>query len=322
MPKKGGTPKKNEIIFASPTGEEFSNKRQLEQYLKSHPGGPAISEFDWGTGETPRRSARISEKAKAISPPDSESPKKRSRKSSAKKDIKEKEVSPEETEVVKEVHMQDVEKTEKDNAGPEIEKDEVVKEVHMQEVEKTEMDNADPEIEKDDVKKNKNATEDTDGKSEDAPEEAKVGQNVEMPTDSEEHKKNAKGELGDSKETRVGQIADVSEATQSDKGKMEDVQAQEKEQQTPAEAEKENGSGQQDKTDAGITGEKKYEVEGQEEKHESGVFGCEGETEEKAAANGNNAKKNNVMDHDMSNKAEGETIENGSLSNKASEVNP
>ncbi|KAJ6715259.1 METHYL-CPG BINDING DOMAIN CONTAINING PROTEIN EXPRESSED [Salix viminalis] len=53
-------------------------------YLKSHPGNPAVSEFDWGTGENPRRSARFSEKAKA-SPPEKESPRKRSRKSSGSK---------------------------------------------------------------------------------------------------------------------------------------------------------------------------------------------------------------------------------------------
>ncbi|KAE8710405.1 Methyl-CpG-binding domain-containing protein 11 [Hibiscus syriacus] len=62
--EEAGTPKKNGIIFIAPTGEEISSKRQLEQYLKANPGGPAVSEFDWGTGETPRRSARISEKVK------------------------------------------------------------------------------------------------------------------------------------------------------------------------------------------------------------------------------------------------------------------
>ncbi|GMQ07070.1 hypothetical protein CsSME_00051423 [Camellia sinensis var. sinensis] len=125
MPKKGGTPKKNEIVFTSPTGEEITNRKQLEQYLKSHPGGPAISKFDWGTGETPRRSARISEKAKTTPPLEIEPPKKRSKKSSASKkdDNKEKEVGPEETEVVKEVDQQDGDKTEKGNAAKEIEKD-------------------------------------------------------------------------------------------------------------------------------------------------------------------------------------------------------
>ncbi|KAJ8560670.1 hypothetical protein K7X08_022530 [Anisodus acutangulus] len=89
-PKQGGTPKKNEVVFIAPTGEEVKSRKQLEQYLKSHPGNPAISEFDWSTGETPRRSARISEKAKAMRPPSLlESPKKRRRTSSTKKDNKE-----------------------------------------------------------------------------------------------------------------------------------------------------------------------------------------------------------------------------------------
>uniref|UniRef100_A0A6N2N512 Uncharacterized protein n=1 Tax=Salix viminalis TaxID=40686 RepID=A0A6N2N512_SALVM len=64
--------------------EEINNWNQLKAYLKSHPGNPAVSEFDWGTGENPRRSARFSEKAKA-SPPEKESPRKRSRKSSGSK---------------------------------------------------------------------------------------------------------------------------------------------------------------------------------------------------------------------------------------------
>ncbi|KAK4410613.1 Methyl-CpG-binding domain-containing protein 10 [Sesamum angolense] len=55
LPKKGGTPKKNEILFIAPTGEEIGNRKQLEQYLKAHPGSPALSEFDWGTGETPKK---------------------------------------------------------------------------------------------------------------------------------------------------------------------------------------------------------------------------------------------------------------------------
>lgn len=46
---------------------------------------PALHEFDWSTsGETPRRSARISEKAKAVSPPEPQPKKKRSKRSSSK----------------------------------------------------------------------------------------------------------------------------------------------------------------------------------------------------------------------------------------------
>ncbi|XP_074582786.1 uncharacterized protein LOC141839033 [Curcuma longa] len=84
------SPRKNEIVFISPTGEEIKNKRQLQQYLKSHPGGPSSSEFDWGTGDTPRRSARIRERVKTIDSSDDEKPKKRERKSSSKKATKEK----------------------------------------------------------------------------------------------------------------------------------------------------------------------------------------------------------------------------------------
>lgn len=110
MPKKGGTPRKSEIVFIAPTGEEFANRKQLEQYLKSHPGNPPISEFDWSTGETPRRSARISEKAKATPPSKgSEPPKKRGRRSSAtKKDNLETDVPKEEdAQEKKDVEMQD-----------------------------------------------------------------------------------------------------------------------------------------------------------------------------------------------------------------------
>ncbi|XP_019189594.1 PREDICTED: methyl-CpG-binding domain-containing protein 11-like isoform X2 [Ipomoea nil] len=80
--KKGGASKKCEITFTAPTGEEITSRNQLKQYLKSHPGGPPLSEFDWATGETPRRSARISGKVKSAPPPppDSEPPKKRGRK--------------------------------------------------------------------------------------------------------------------------------------------------------------------------------------------------------------------------------------------------
>ncbi|XP_010465569.1 PREDICTED: methyl-CpG-binding domain-containing protein 11 [Camelina sativa] len=87
-PNKAGTVKKTEIVFVAPTGEEISNRKQLEQYLKSHPGNPAITDFDWTTSGTPRRSARISEKTKATPSPDKEPPKKRGRtkSSGSKKD--------------------------------------------------------------------------------------------------------------------------------------------------------------------------------------------------------------------------------------------
>uniref|UniRef100_A0A2P2M4E5 Uncharacterized protein MANES_11G056200 n=1 Tax=Rhizophora mucronata TaxID=61149 RepID=A0A2P2M4E5_RHIMU len=121
-PKRGGTPRKNEIVFVAPTGEEIHTRKQLEQYLKSHPGNPPISEFDWGTGETPRRSARISEKARATPTPEKEPARKRSRKSSgSKKEKKETESDHGKTEGEKEAQMQDG--SEKENAEAEKGKD-------------------------------------------------------------------------------------------------------------------------------------------------------------------------------------------------------
>ncbi|KAL6894576.1 hypothetical protein ACP4OV_008674 [Aristida adscensionis] len=80
---------KFEVVFVSPTGEEIKSKRQLSQYLKAHPGGPASSEFDWATSDTPRRSARLSEKVKATESPEGEKTPKRDR-SSSKRGKKEK----------------------------------------------------------------------------------------------------------------------------------------------------------------------------------------------------------------------------------------
>ncbi|GAA0156265.1 chromatin/chromatin-binding, or -regulatory protein [Lithospermum erythrorhizon] len=123
--KKGGTSKKNEIVFTSPTGEDITTKKQLEQYLKFHPGGPSISEFDWGTGEAPRRSSRISEKAKAAPASETEPLKKRVRKSSASKKENNEEEASEEI-VVKDVHMREPEKSEqgseKENSYEKIDK--------------------------------------------------------------------------------------------------------------------------------------------------------------------------------------------------------
>lgn len=148
--KQGGAPRKNEIKFIAPTGEEIKNRKQLELYLKLHPGNPKISEFDWGTGETPRRSARISVKAKATPPPsESEPPKKRGRKPiSTKKDNKEMEATTGGTEVVKEVAMQNVEifekKENKEMQAPNKDTNEV-KEVEMQDAEAIENTNKEME---------------------------------------------------------------------------------------------------------------------------------------------------------------------------------
>ncbi|XP_020208426.1 methyl-CpG-binding domain-containing protein 11 [Cajanus cajan] len=154
VPKKAGTPKKNEIVFTAPTGEEINNRKQLEQYLKAHPGGPAVSEFDWGTGETPRRSARISEKAKAAPPTESEPPKKRRRSS-----VSRKETSREEKEETKEAEMQETDDTKDDKN---IEEKNVVKE-----------NQDDKSVEDTDINKSTHSG------------EAKVEENVEVPIDEE-----------------------------------------------------------------------------------------------------------------------------------------
>jgi hypothetical protein len=67
--KKSGTPKRKDVSFLAPDGEEIRNKRQLDKYLKKHPGSLTASDFDWSSGggspgETPRRSARLSSKGR------------------------------------------------------------------------------------------------------------------------------------------------------------------------------------------------------------------------------------------------------------------
>ncbi|KAL1203551.1 Methyl-CpG-binding domain-containing protein 10 [Cardamine amara subsp. amara] len=123
-PKKTGTPRKTEIVFVAPTGEEISSRKQLEQYLKAHPGNPLISEFEWTTGETPRRSSRISQKVKATTPtPDKEPLFKKRRSSLTKKDNKEAAERNEEATAVKE--NMDVDKDgQTENAEAEKEKEE------------------------------------------------------------------------------------------------------------------------------------------------------------------------------------------------------
>ncbi|CAA2943487.1 methyl- -binding domain-containing 11-like [Olea europaea subsp. europaea] len=129
IPKKGGTPRRNDIVFTAPTGEEIKNKRQLDQYLKSHPEGPSAAEFDWGTGDTPRRSSRLSEKSKTQEVPEIETPKKKQKKVSEKKEAEEKDdadgaegnddkdAAAEETKGGPEVSMADAENAGDDDGG-------------------------------------------------------------------------------------------------------------------------------------------------------------------------------------------------------------
>lgn len=118
FPKKKGTPKRDDVVYYAPTGEEIKSRAQLDRYLKSHPGGPPISEFNWSAGVTPRRSSRLSEKVQGeAETPESEAKKKpnRSRKSDAgsednkhAKKRRKSEASSAEKEASKEEEMQDV----------------------------------------------------------------------------------------------------------------------------------------------------------------------------------------------------------------------
>ncbi|XP_061992144.1 methyl-CpG-binding domain-containing protein 11-like [Rosa rugosa] len=269
VPKQSGTPKKNEIIFTAPTGEEISNKKQLEQYLKAHPGGPLVSEFDWGTGETPRRSARISEKVKATPSPESDPPKKRSRKTSAsKKDSKEKEAAPQGTEETKVSHVQDADKAVKDN---------------------------DTEMEKADVKENQDEdkVQDADTKAEVAPpEEAKVdvgtneGKEVEGSGSGEQNEK--KGLEGGKVEEKVGQPpseAQEKEVT-GDQGKADIATAHE---------DKHEGEGEEKEKHNESETKEKEAAQGKDEEHKSSGVHELGKKIEAAVtdncSNGNEAAK-------------------------------
>ncbi|KAF8090016.1 hypothetical protein N665_0490s0012 [Sinapis alba] len=128
FPNKVGSVKKTEIVFVAPTGEEISNRKQLDQYLKSHPGNPSITEFDWTTSGTPRRSARISDKKTKSTPsPDKEPPKKRGRtKSSGSKKAAEEGEKPEEG-GVENSHVQEEDTEMSPLKGTEEKENEIVK---------------------------------------------------------------------------------------------------------------------------------------------------------------------------------------------------
>ncbi|KAJ6922102.1 methyl-CpG-binding domain-containing protein 11-like [Populus alba x Populus x berolinensis] len=285
VPKKSGTPKKGEIVFTAPTGEEITSKRQLEQYLKAHPGGPAVSEFDWGSGETPRRSARISEKAKVTPVKESEPPKKRSKKSSASKESEDTETTLGGTEEAKEV----AENTEKGDMEVEVEKD----------------------VEKENQDENKGLG--TENQTEAArTEEAGAGKEVKTFAETEEGK--AESELRNSKGKSNG-----SGASGNEKEKIDEEKVQEKDEQPQGEAAKEQGSGQQEKASAAIDDEKKDEAEDDKEKPNRNAPESEGEMKGKEAENCSGEKPDQTGVDGVKGKVDGQAIENGS---NAGEVKP
>ncbi|KAJ6912937.1 hypothetical protein NC651_015415 [Populus alba x Populus x berolinensis] len=285
VPRKSGTPKKGEIVFTAPTGEEMTSKRQLEQYLKAHPGGPAVSEFDWGSGETPRRSARISEKAKVTPVKESEPPKKRSKKSSASKESEDTETTLEGTEEAKEV----AENTEKGDMEVEVEKD----------------------VEKENQDENKGLGTETQTEAA-RTEEAGAGKEVKTSAETEEGK--AESELRNSKGKSNG-----SGASGNEKEKIDEEKVQEKDEQPQGEAAKEQGSGQQEKASAAIDDEKKDEAEDDKEKPNRNAPESEGEMKGKEAENCSGEKPDHTGVDGVKGKVDGQAIENGS---NAGEVKP
>ncbi|KAJ4839230.1 hypothetical protein Tsubulata_007762 [Turnera subulata] len=283
LPKKSGTPKKSEIIFTAPTGEEITSRRQLEQYLKAHPGGPPASEFDWGTGETPRRSARISEKAKTAAPHENEPQKKRSKKSSAsKKENEETESAAQGTAETKDIHMQAVEKTEKDAEG---------------------------EVQKDVVKENKDDNtngQDKDGKTEVADEEAaQVVEDAKISNDSGE------GKVG----AEPGKSEAMSDVSKNEKGNIESDKVDGKDEQPQVEGTKEPG--EQDKGQPTTDEQRKPEAEGEDkEKQETSVPASGGEIADKKTENCSSEKTDNAVVDEKKELVGGEVVENGAGSVK------
>lgn len=276
-------------MFIAPTGEEINNRKQLEQYLKSHPGNPAIGEFDWGTGETPRRSARISEKAKATPTPEKEPAKKRGRKSlsASKKDNKETEAATAKNEGEKEIGMQDVEESEKKN------------------VEETEKKDAEGEVGKDLLNESKARKEaksqeaDVTEKNDVIMEEAGAS-NDKVQGDGQEKEKNVNAT--EVKEQKVAEA--TAEVTKNEKDKVEDYV----EKALQNESEKEKGTGD-DKADNPNT--VTVEANGGAEKQEA----AEGEVKEKRDVPEQDRKAN--VQEEEKGKGNAEVIENGKVDQMA-----
>ncbi|KAL8139406.1 hypothetical protein V2J09_005427 [Rumex salicifolius] len=273
-PKGGSIPKKTEIVFIAPTGEEISTRKQLDQYLKSHPGNPPSSEFDWGTGDTPRRSTRISEKAKSTPPPsETEPPKKRSRKQSSSKNEKDKNEAGDkegvETDIKNDSEPKDEGKTERDeNDGKkeelnkeatEVEKKEdvetdITKESVMKDVGEAADCKKEEELNKEATDKDKN--EETDKVETDIKKDSEMKDVVEAADGKKEEELNTeaidkdKNEATDKVETEtkkdsemedVGEAAEKTETEEND-GKKED----ELNKEATAKGNEANGTGNQE----------------------------------------------------------------------------
>lgn len=188
-----------------------------------------MSEFDWGLGDTPRRSARISEKVKATPSPESDPPTKRSKKSSAAKNAgKVKEAIPEET-LVEDAEMQKAEEVAKDNAAAETVGDEQVDKENETKV-----------IAEDVGKKPEDEIHVKDGETAQASvEEPNPDEDVKATKDAEESK------LAMSKEPMVNEAPNATKILGNDEEYKQEAQVPEELGQKPVEAEKEVQCGEQ-----------------------------------------------------------------------------
>ncbi|OMP00065.1 Methyl-CpG DNA binding protein [Corchorus olitorius] len=283
LPKKVGSPRKTEIMFVAPTGEEINNKKQLEQYLKSHPGNPPVTEFDWGTGETPRRSARIIEKAKATPTPEKEPAKKRGRKSgSGKKENNETDAVPEGE---KEAEKQDAPASEKEIAEGEKGKD------------------TENQVENGGKTEEADQTGNTDAKMEDAGQE-EACKDAKIPETAEDDKKE---ETAGAEQTPTPMEVQEkpAEASCTDGTQTENEKVEAPAENVPqAQPEKENGTCEKPET---VTLEANGGVE--KPKPDEAIPVLEGEVKETGAQEV--AGKSNVEVEEKGKAADGEVIENG-----------
>ncbi|CAH9068620.1 unnamed protein product [Cuscuta europaea] len=208
----GKRKRKHEVMFTAPTGEELTSKTQLRQYLKSNPGGPKLSDFHWGASETPRRSARISVKAKASPPssPESKRPTKRGTLSSTS---------------VEDAQENEAEKIEIDSAAGDPEKDAEDKDDDIQESKMDLMED------NEDVKMHETLT--ADDKAENAQQtyfedDVKIAQeNKEEKAENEDEKRHEtltaddKEDIAPSEQTNVGEDVKMAEDTENEKNTKE-----------------------------------------------------------------------------------------------------
>ncbi|KAJ6747295.1 METHYL-CPG-BINDING DOMAIN-CONTAINING PROTEIN 11-LIKE [Salix koriyanagi] len=315
-PRKVGPLRKVRLFSLHQLGKKSRAKDSWNSTSKHTLVGTAVSEFDWGSGETPRRSARISEKAKVTPVKESGPPKKRIKKSSASKESEDTETTLEGTEEAKEV----AEKTEKGNMEVEVEKDvtettlegtEEAKEI----AEKTEESNMEVEVEKDVEKENEdeNNGPGTETQTEAAcTEEAGAGKEIKISAETEEGKAESEPRNSEGKSNGSG-------ASGNENEKIDEEKVLEKDEQPQGEAAKEQGSGQQEKASAAIDDEKKDEAEDDKEKLNRTAPESEGEMKVKEAENCSGEKPDHTGIIGVKGKVDGQAIENGS---NAGEVQP